>query len=114
MKKFIITAIILIAANFSFGQNSLYSRYVNANKDSIRVQLRMAVLDHAEAQVDTATKKNERLCKDALIALGSGWFTDVFAFMYAVKENDAVPTDSKIKTFVASVWMRVAELNTRR
>jgi hypothetical protein len=113
MKKYIITVIILLGFQFAKSQ-SLYQRYLTANKDTIRTQLRMAFLDYAEAQADTATKKNERLCKNGIAALGGGWYTDVLSFMYAVKENNAVPTDGQIRNFVVIVWARLAELESRR
>lgn len=113
MKKLILLTLIVIGFQTAKSQ-SLHQRLVTATKDTIRTQIRMAILDYAEMQVDTATKKNERLCKDLMVELGGGWFTNIFAFMYAVKENDTVPTDGKVRNFVVTVWGRVAELNTRR
>ena len=114
MKKVVLLLAIIFTATFSFAQTSYQQRFVNANKDSIRTQIRMAVLDNATAVVDTATNKNLRLCNLVLREPTSSVWVDMFVYQLVVTLATSTPTDNQVRTIVLAIWNRVANINTTR
>lgn len=114
MKKTILALAIIFAATFSFAQTSLHQRYLNANKDTIRTQVRMSAIDYAVEQIDTATNKNLRLCTYVLREPTSSVWVDMFIYQLVVTLNTTTPTDNQVRTIVLAIWNRVANINTAR
>lgn len=114
MKKIIITSIILFAGYFAEAQTSFQQRFLNANRDSIRTQIRMAVIEIATDRVDTATGPSRRLCFDILSQPTQSFWVDYFAYQLVVLINNPTPTDNAVRNNVLSMWDRVALINTRR
>ena len=114
MKKAIIFLVIILAATFSYGQTSFQQRFLNANKDSIRTQIRMAVIDNAVNQVDTATNKNLRLCNLVLREPTNSFWVDMFVYQLVVTLNTSTPSDTQVRTIILSIWNRVANINTTK
>ena len=114
MKKYILSIVIILAANFAIGQTSYQARFANANRDSIRTQIRMAVIDIATERIDTATNATRRLCIDVLGQPTASFWVDYFAYQIVVMINTATPTDNMVRNNILLIWDRVALINTRR
>ena len=114
MKKTILALAIIFAATFSFAQSGYQLRFNSANKDTIRTQVRMSVIDYAVEQIDTATNKNLRLCTYVLREPTASAWVDMFIYQLVVTLNTATPTDNQVRTIVLSIWNRVANINTTR
>jgi len=113
MKKYVITAIILLG--FQFAKSQVYvQRYALANKDTVRTQVRMACIEIATSYIDTATNGNKRLCADILVQPTASWFIDLFVYPLASIAQSNTPTDAQVKAGVLSLWNRNALINTRR
>lgn len=114
MKKIIILSVILLVAHFSQAQTNFQQRFLNANRDSIRTQIRMSVIEIATERIDTATNSSRRLCLDVLGQPTASFWVDYFAYQLVVLINTSTPNDNNIRNNVLSIWNRVALINTRR
>lgn len=113
MKKLILFALIIIG--FQTVKSQVYiQRFALANKDTVRTQVRMAVIEIATSYVDTATNANKRLCADVLGNTTASWWIDLFIYPLAAIAQSATPTDAQVKAGVLSLWNRNALINTRR
>lgn len=112
MKKYILSIAIVLAANFCNAQAYLLRQYY-ANKDTLRTQVKMSVIDVATERIDTATNASLRLCSDVLANPNDGIWLDMFVYQIVVIVN-SVPTDEQVKQYVNALWKRSAQLNTRR
>jgi len=113
MKKSILTLAIILTATVCFSQQ-YQNRYGYANKDSLRNQIRMAVIDVAVDRIDTASNSSLRLCADVLAQPTASYWLDVFTYQMVVLLSTPTPSDSVVKNFVINLWNRVSLLNTRR
>lgn len=113
MKKYILFVFILFAANAAFSQQYL-NRHSYANRDTLRTQFKMALIDVAAERIDTATNNSLRLASDILANPNDTRWLDMFMFQAVVTLSSATPTDAQVKALVAALWRRSAALNTRR
>ncbi len=112
MKKYIIAAILVLG--FQMAQSQVYNiRQGYANNDTLRVRVKMAVIDVAVERIDTATNASKRLTQDVLAMPNDGAWLDMFVYQICVIVN-AMPTDAQTKAYVNGLWSRCAILNTRR
>jgi hypothetical protein len=113
MKKYIITAILVLG--FQLAKSQVYvQRYALANKDTVRTQVRMAVIEIATSYHDTATNGNKRLCAYVLSEPTASWWVDWFMYPLAAIAQSATPTDAQVKAGVLTLWVRNSYLSTRR
>jgi hypothetical protein len=111
MKKYILTAIILLG--FQFAKSQVYNvRHNYAYNDTLRVRVKMAVIDVAVERYDTSTNASKRLTMDVLAKPNNNVWLDMFVFQICVLVS-AMPTDAQTKTYVNGLWARCAILNTR-
>ncbi len=111
MKKTLITVLILCA--FSTVKAQYLTRYNYAQKDSIRTQTRMALVEASVERYDTATGNRHRLAAEMLAIPTSSRIVDMFVYPIVVLLQTATPTDAQIKALVVTLWNRVAEINTQ-
>lgn len=111
MKKLFFLAVIILAAQFASAQ--VYNVRQNyANNDTLRVRVKMAVIDVAVERFDTATNGSKRLAIDVLARPNNSLWLDMFVYPICVLVN-AMPTDAQVKAYVNTLWARCAVLNTR-
>ena len=112
MKKLSLSLVITLCATVSFAQYQ--TRYTYANKDTLRNQIRMAVIDVAVDRIDTASNSSFRLCADVLSQPTASYWLDVFTYQIVVQLPTSTPTDGTIRNYVIALWVRVSQLNSRR
>ena len=113
MKKIIL--FVLIVIGFQTAKSQVYvQRYALANKDTVRIQARMGVIEEAKLMIDTATGNNLRLCIDVLADPTASHWLDKFMYPLAAIAPTDKPTDAQVKAGIKSIWFLVAFLNTRR
>lgn len=111
MKKIILLALIVIG--FQTAKSQVYNvRHNYAYNDTLRVRVKMAVIDVAVERYDTATNGSKRLAMDVLAKPNNSAWLDMFVFQICVLVN-AMPNDAQTKVYVNGLWSRCAILNTR-
>ncbi len=94
-------------------QSQVYNvRQSYANNDTLRVRVKMAVIDVAVERYDTATNGSKRLTMDVLARPNNSVWLDMFVYQICVLVS-AMPTDAQTKAYVNGLWSRCAMLNTR-
>lgn len=115
MKKLLILVLIVIGFQTAKSQTSIYwQRQALAYKDTVRTQVRMAIIEIATSYHDTATNGNKRLCSYVLSEPTASWWVDWFIYPLAAIAQTASPTDAQVKAGVLTLWSRNSYLATRR
>jgi hypothetical protein len=119
MKKYIIAAILVLG--FQMAKSQVYiQRYALSNKDTVRTQVRMAIIEIATSYVDTATNNdskvwyNKRLCQVVLAEPTAQFWVDWFIYPLAAIAQSATPTDAQVKAGVLTLWHRNTFFSTKR